>query len=320
MLSSQSSCLFEMPFSELINDCSSLYSFIESESARCLSTAAKLVGVSLTNMSNLKGSVRLIYSEGTLEGLRTGKYVFPVNATTKLKSAVPTDRLGRIVEHPKIEHVHSLVNFALLGAALLASIENQRRLAAIEYKLDRVIEMLESDRDGRVRGAYESLARAMSLSDTERYTRALEIALQNLDQVAGSFHEQLIAQIKNIRTPDTKGYIADLFAWPPYERRKLDRELTSAVNNYKKLRFCFFLKQVAAFALNQPAELRVLILHQTAALDEIKSTNFIRSIHFTNPKVAAEFSGELDKTIQCYRNEISEIEYVTKLSAGSILN
>ena len=288
--------MFELPYSVLKYDACALHGAVEEYIASSLTRAAGLVETATVSSANLRKSLRLIYSERTLKGLQTGEYRFVTDATTKLPSAVPTDAAGRIIEHPKVEHVRSLVNSALFGAALLASVETERQLVSINRKLDRLIDLAETERYGRLRGVYESLARIISLSDRERRTRSLEGALETLHELSGIFLEGATRTLAGVRDPEAKGFIEDILSWPPSERRRLEERLASAFADFRSLRLCWFLQRLVVSALDDPAELRMLLTHQSAALVEIKEA-FVPRVHYLDPEGAADLSRQVDRVV-----------------------
>src|ERR1700733_12632909 len=87
--------LFEMPFSILISNASSLQGPTEAYISSRLATAAGIAEAATVSSANLRESINLIYSKETLEGLRTGKYRFVTDTKTKFRSAVPTDAKRR---------------------------------------------------------------------------------------------------------------------------------------------------------------------------------------------------------------------------------
>ena len=307
--------LFEIPFSTLMSDVSSLQGPTEEYISSRLAAAAGIAEAATVSGANLRESIKLIYSEETLRGLRTGKYGFVADAKTKFRSAVPTDAKRRIVEHPKVEHARSLVNSALFGAALLASVETERQLISINRKLDRLIDLAESERDGRLRGAYESLARNLSLSDPERRARSLERALETLHELSGIFYEGATRTLASIRDPEAKGFIEDVVSWPRSEKRKLEENLASALADFKRLRLCWFLQRLVVSALDDPAELRMVIMHQSESLAEIKES-LVQRVRYLNPEGAADLSEQLNRAIGDHREDLVRIGRAIETSRG----
>lgn len=298
--------LFEVPFSTLFANPASLEGLVERYVASNFCAIAGLAETATMTGANLRSSLRVVYSEATLKGLRTGKYHFALDAKTGLQSAVPSDAASRIVEHPKFDHVRSLANCAVFGAALLASVETERQLVAINRKLDRLIDFAETEREGRLRGAYDSLARISAMSDRARRADRLDAALENLHELSGIFFESSIRTLARIQNPEGKRLLEDIFSWPPAERRELEGRLASAWLDFRRVRLCWFLQRLIVSELDDPSELRMLVKHHLGGLIEIKES-LVGKLRYLDPQGAADLCGQLNRALDAHEEEMNQL-------------
>ena len=306
--------LFEVPYSKLKSDASCLRGRTEEYISSKFVAAAGLGETVVVTSANLRKSFHLIYSKETLDGLRNGTYRLAINAKTKLPYATATNKLGQLVEHAKIEHVRSLANSILFAAALLASIETERQLVSINQKLDRLIDLAEAERDGRLRGVYESLARILSISDRARRERSLEGALETLHELSGIFFEGATRTLARVRDPDKIGLPETLVSLPGSERKKLKENLGSAFADYKRLRLCWFLQQLVVSASEDSGELGMVIYHQSKALADIRDA-LVQGVGYLDLQEAADLSSKLDHAIGAHQKELVRIGKAIKASS-----
>jgi hypothetical protein len=177
---------------------------------------------------------------------------------------------------------------------------------AINRKLDRLIDFAETEREGRLRGAYDSLARISAVSDKARRADRLDATLENLHELSGIFFESSIRTLARIQDPEGKGLLEDIFSWPPAERRKLEEGLAAAWLDFRRVHLCWFLQRLIVSELDDPAELRMLVKHHVGGLIEIKES-LVGKLRYLDPQGAADLCGQLNHALDAHQEELKQL-------------
>lgn len=218
----------------------------------------------LFSMCAGEDQVTLVFSQEARANLRNGTWYRPIDRATGLQYADARDHLGRIIEPAKTHpmngasiRIEQALGVIVAIAHVISAMDIQRRLAAMDEKLDWLLDFLHADREGELRGVYLSVQKALANTESAGTYASLMASSHKLDELQGRFFESARARLLNINNPADIGPIQAAFTRQSTAERELRERLGLAIADLRRSELCVQINTFVHLALGDPGAIHV---------------------------------------------------------------
>jgi hypothetical protein len=222
-----------------------LLSRVTAEHAAARLVDAALSGAKVMKLVQSPDGVRLVFSKETTAKLNVGDWHIPVDRTSGLPRAEARDAMQRIREPakfvPAASHIGAVARGIVAAAHVISSMDTMVQLANISHQLASLLDFVDADRRGHVRGVYLTLQRALADTDQDRQQRTLEMCAAQLESLQARFAETARARLSTIKDPLQITSLKAIFSLQSTAERKLTEELGAVFGDLRLMEFCALL-------------------------------------------------------------------------------
>lgn len=228
--------------------------------------------------------------------------------------AIAVNKRGRIVEHARIKPysnvIGNLINIATTTAYIISAADTQMKLTEIAHKIDKLIDIVEADRIGELRGLYNNLKVELSREKTD--ATELKAISNELRILSGRFFETAKVKIKHIKDPTKKRIIEKL----RITGKEIDNELNDGIrtvfDDLKAMQVCHMLDTFVNHELEDnvaKALTNSIIVNQLLTIKDA----FSEKIEYIDPELAKK----VHKSISSLNLQLYEVEPNVLIKVGN---